>query len=30
VGELLCGGANGCVVVYQHKVDDDDDHEHDK
>ena len=30
VGELLCGGANGCVVVYQHKVDDDDDHEHDR
>jgi hypothetical protein len=28
VGELLCGGDNGCVVVYQHKVDDDDDHEH--
>jgi hypothetical protein len=20
VGELLCGGVNGCVVVYQHKV----------
>src|SRR5262249_39251989 len=24
--ELLCGGANGCVVVYHHKVKDDDDH----
>jgi hypothetical protein len=21
VGELLCGGTNGCVVVYRHKVD---------
>jgi hypothetical protein len=25
VGELLCGGTNGCVAVYRHKVDDDDD-----
>jgi hypothetical protein len=30
VGELLCGGADGCVVVYQHKVDDADDHERDR
>jgi hypothetical protein len=30
VGAGICGGTNGCVAVYQHKVpgrDDDDDHE---
>jgi hypothetical protein len=25
VGELLCGGVNGCIAVYRHNVDDDDD-----
>jgi hypothetical protein len=25
VGELLCGSADGCVAVYRHKVEDDDD-----
>jgi hypothetical protein len=25
VGELLCGGTNGCVVVYRHNVDEDHD-----
>jgi len=25
VGQLLCGGTDGCVVVYRHDVDDDDD-----
>jgi hypothetical protein len=24
VGELLCGGTNGCVAVYRHKADEDD------
>jgi hypothetical protein len=27
VGELLCGGINGCVVVYRHNVDEDDDND---
>jgi hypothetical protein len=25
VGQLLCGGNDGCIAVYRHKVDDDDD-----
>jgi hypothetical protein len=25
VSELLCGGVNGCIAVYRHKVEDDDD-----
>jgi hypothetical protein len=25
VGELLCGGVDGCIAVYRHKVEDDDD-----
>jgi len=25
VGQLLCGGVNGCIAVYRHNVDDDDD-----
>jgi hypothetical protein len=25
VGQLLCGGVNGCIAVYRHDVDDDDD-----
>ena len=29
VGAGICGGSNGCVAVYQHKVDDDDDHDGD-
>jgi hypothetical protein len=29
VGAGLCGGSMGCVAVYQHKVDDDDDHHDD-
>jgi hypothetical protein len=29
VGAGICGSNNGCVAVYQHKVDDDDDHEGD-
>jgi hypothetical protein len=37
VGQGICGGTNGCVAVYQHKVkgkdddddEDDDDHDHD-
>jgi hypothetical protein len=28
VSQLLCGGSNGCIVVYKHDVDDDD-HDHD-
>ena len=28
VGELLCGGINGCVVVYRHNVDEDNDDDH--
>ena len=27
VGQRLCGGSDGCVVVYRHNVDDDDEHE---
>jgi hypothetical protein len=29
VSQLLCGHVNGCVVVYQHKVEDDDDDKRD-
>jgi hypothetical protein len=29
VGQGICGSTNGCVAVYQHKVDDDDDHDED-
>jgi hypothetical protein len=29
VGQLICGSKNGCIAVYQHDVDDDDDHEGD-
>jgi hypothetical protein len=31
VGQLICGGNNGCIAVYQHDVDEDNDdqHEHD-
>ena len=25
VGSLVCGGADGCIAVYKHKVEDDDD-----
>jgi len=25
VGQQLCGGSDGCIVVYEHKLDDDDD-----
>jgi hypothetical protein len=25
VGQLLCGSSNGCIVVYQHDVDDHED-----
>lgn len=27
VGQLLCGGSGGCIVVYRHDVDDDHDHD---
>lgn len=27
VGQGICGSTNGCVAVYEHKVDNDDDHE---
>jgi hypothetical protein len=27
VGQLLCGGSDGCIAVYRHNVDDDDEHE---
>jgi len=29
VGQLICGGVDGCIAVYRHDVDDDDDHDHD-
>ncbi len=27
VGELLCGGVNGCIAVYRHSVDEDNDND---
>jgi hypothetical protein len=30
VGELVCGGPDGCVAVYKHKVEDDDDDGHEQ
>ena len=30
VGQLLCGGSDGCVVVYRHNVDDDDHEDRDR
>ncbi|HEY3656774.1 MAG TPA: hypothetical protein VGL34_17530, partial [Steroidobacteraceae bacterium] len=29
VGALICGGSRGCIGVYIHNVDNDEDHHHD-